>query len=104
MKVPCRGWSRRRPPPTLEPGEVHPPCVCGTGTLRGLCGRRETATVKTQRALSDEQERLRIEGLRALTRIIARRAIESSPLLANPTPDFRGEGTQRERVRRNRSA
>ena len=31
--------------------------------------------MKTQRALSDEQERLRIEGLRALARIIARRAL-----------------------------
>jgi len=30
--------------------------------------------VKAQRALSDEQERLRIEGLRALARIIARHA------------------------------
>ena len=36
-------------------------------------GRR--MTVKTRQALSDEQERLRIEGLRALARIIARRAL-----------------------------
>ena len=31
--------------------------------------------VKTQRALSDEQERLRIEGLRVIARMIARRAL-----------------------------
>ncbi len=31
--------------------------------------------MKTQRALSEEQKRLRIEGLRALARIIARRAL-----------------------------
>ena len=31
--------------------------------------------MKTQQALSDEQERHRIDGLRALARIIARRAL-----------------------------
>ena len=31
--------------------------------------------MKTQRALSDEQERLRLEGLRILARIIARHAL-----------------------------
>ena len=31
--------------------------------------------MKTQQALGDEQERLRSEGLRALARIIARRAL-----------------------------
>ena len=37
-------------------------------------GPRE-ADVKTQRALSDEQERVRVEGLRILARIIARHAL-----------------------------
>ena len=31
--------------------------------------------MKTQRALSDEQERVRVEGLRILARIIARHAL-----------------------------
>ncbi|MCY4392896.1 MAG: hypothetical protein OXE43_12745 [Chloroflexi bacterium] len=59
--------------------------------------------MKRQRALSAEQERLRVEGLRALARIIARRALASSRLPADPTPDQREDGTQRERLRRDRS-
>ena len=61
-------------------------------------------TVKTRQALSDEQERLRIEGLRALARIIARRALASSGLPADLMPNQRGDRTPRERVRRDRSA
>ncbi|MXZ47565.1 MAG: hypothetical protein F4Z08_11405 [Chloroflexi bacterium] len=60
--------------------------------------------MNTQRALSDEQERLRIEGLRTLARIIARRALADSRLPSGPASDRRGDGTQRERVRRDRSA
>ncbi|MYD27795.1 MAG: hypothetical protein F4X03_02595 [Dehalococcoidia bacterium] len=60
--------------------------------------------MKTQQALSDEQERLRIEGLRALARIIARRALASPRLPSDPAPDRRGDETQRARVRRDRSA
>ena len=53
------------------------PVVTGRRNGAGAAARRETRriSVKTQRALSDEQERLRSEGLRALARIIARRAL-----------------------------
>ena len=43
----------------------------GAGTA--LAGRR--IGMKAQRALSDEQERLRLEGLRILARIIARHVL-----------------------------
>ena len=59
--------------------------------------------MKTQRALSDEQERLRIKGLRALARIIARRALAQSRPPADSTPDTRTDGPRRERIRRDRS-
>ncbi len=38
--------------------------------------------MKTQRALSDEQERIRLEGLRILARIIARHALAHPDLYA----------------------
>ena len=66
--------------------------------------RRNGTSVKTQRALSNEQERLRIEGLRALARIIARRVLASSRVPAGPAPGHGGHGMQRDRVRRDRSA
>jgi len=56
--------------------------------------------VKTQRALSDEQDRLRIEGLRVLARIIARRALVPSAERTPATPTDGG----RERPVRNESA
>ncbi|MXY96910.1 MAG: hypothetical protein F4Z29_03985 [Gemmatimonadetes bacterium] len=43
--------------------------------------------MKTQRALSDEQERLRIEGLRVLALIIARRALNDAPTGTNRSPN-----------------
>ena len=60
--------------------------------------------MKTQQALSDEQEWLRIEGLRALARMIARRALASPRLPAEPAPGEGGHATQCERTRRDRSA
>ena len=55
-------------------------------------------TVKTQQALSDEQERIRIEGLRALARIIARRALTDAASGAsrsrNRTADDARNGTR----------
>ena len=60
--------------------------------------------MKAQRALSEEQERLRIEGLRALARIIARRALADSSAFTIPGPQTRRDGKQSERVRRDRSA
>ncbi|MCY4393206.1 MAG: hypothetical protein OXE43_14340 [Chloroflexi bacterium] len=59
--------------------------------------------MKTQRALSDEQERLRLEGLRILARIIARRSLAQSCPPADPTARTRTNGTQYEDVRRDRS-
>ena len=41
--------------------------------------------MKTQRALSDEQERVRVEGLRILARIIARHAL-AHPVLHDDGP------------------
>ena len=76
----------------------------GGGTGRALRPPGDGATVRTQRALSDEQERIRIEGLRALARIIARRALADSRPPAGPTPRMRTDGTQRERIRPDRSA
>ncbi|MXZ89799.1 MAG: hypothetical protein F4Z07_13325 [Dehalococcoidia bacterium] len=60
--------------------------------------------MKTRQALSDEQERLRIEGLRALARIIARRALASHRLPAEPAPGRQRHGKQPDGVRRDRSA
>ncbi|MDE2933949.1 MAG: hypothetical protein OXS47_08780 [Chloroflexota bacterium] len=60
--------------------------------------------MKRQRALNDEQERLRIEGLRALARIIARRALASHRLPAEPAPGGHRHGKQFDGVRRDRSA
>lgn len=85
---PYRGWSSPFPPPTLE--SASPP---GDGL-----------TVKRQRALSDEQERLRIEGLRALARMIARRALASPRLPAELAPGRQRQGKQPDGVRRDRSA
>ena len=42
--------------------------------------------MKTQRALSDEQERIRLEGLRILARIIARRALAHPGLRTSRSP------------------
>ena len=44
--------------------------------------------MKAQRALSDEQERLRLEGLRTLARIIARHALAH--------PGLYGDGADKE--------
>ena len=52
--------------------------------------------VKSQQALNEEQERLRIEGLRALARIIARGALAPS---AGRMPAMRTDGTCRGPVR-----
>ena len=61
--------------------------------------------MQAKRALSDEQERLRIEGLRALARIIARRALAQSRRPADSTPGMRTDGTPpRARIRREHSA
>ncbi len=60
--------------------------------------------MKTQQALSDGQDRLRIEGLRALARIIARRALASPRLPAESAPGEGSHATQREPIRRDRSA
>jgi len=56
------------------------------------------AKVKTQRALSADQERLRIEGLRTLARTITRRSLAPSPPSASPTLGQRVDGKQRERA------
>ena len=69
---------------------------------RRPAGRR--TSVKAQQALSDEQERLRIEGPRILARIIARRALAQSRPPADSTPGTRTEGTQHERAHPDRSA
>jgi len=58
--------------------------------------------VKAQRALSDEQERRRIEGLRALARVIARRSLADSRTSDDFRLAMRPDGTQRERVHRGR--
>ena len=50
----------------MEPGRWSP---------RSSPGRPRETDVKRQRALSDEQERVRVEGLRILARIIARHAL-----------------------------
>ena len=63
--------------------------------------------MKTQRALSDEQERVRIEGLLILARIIARRALAHATCGSSRTteerstaqPDECAQGTG-ERTRR----
>ncbi|MYD64760.1 MAG: hypothetical protein F4X26_01985 [Chloroflexi bacterium] len=55
--------------------------------------------MKTQQALSDEQERLRIEGLRALARIIARRALADSRALAISRNGTQTDATQHQRKR-----
>ena len=55
--------------------------------------------MKTQRALSEEQERLRIEGLRALARIIARRALAPYRASAERTPATRTDGARQRDVR-----
>ncbi|MXZ88370.1 MAG: hypothetical protein F4089_03460 [Gammaproteobacteria bacterium] len=60
--------------------------------------------MKTQQALSDEQERLRLEGLRALARIIARRALASPRLPADTASGQPGDGNQCERTCRDYSA
>ena len=68
-----------------------------------MSARRDGTSVKAQQALSDEQERLRIEGLRALARIIARHTLASSRLPADPALGQRGDDKQSERARRERS-
>ncbi len=62
--------------------------------------------MKTQQGLSDEQERLRIEGLRALARIIARRALASHDRTISPSTGERLHVPldARDRPRRNRTA
>ena len=97
---------------------VAPPSVDDAGVREdsrsAVAGRRNGAgaapagrriSVKTQRDLSDDQERLRIEGLRALARIIARRALAQSRRPADSTPGMRTDGTRpRARIRREHSA
>ena len=67
--------------------------------------------MKAKRALSDEQERLRIEGLRALARIIARRAlagsgshVDGSAAKRPPAAGNACEGLPRERTWEDRAA
>ena len=54
--------------------------------------------------MSDEQERLRVEGLRALTRIIARHVLADACDPARTGSWTRTEGTRSESVRHDRSA
>ena len=82
----------------------HPSCSPQDGVQGGRSARGRRTSVKTQRALSEEQERLRIEGLRALARIIARRALADSRAPADATPGTRTHQAQCERICRGRSA
>ena len=55
--------------------------------------------MKTQRVLSDEQERIRLEGLRILARIIARHALAHPDLYAGSTSGERPPAAQDGRAR-----
>lgn len=70
------------PPPVNDAGvrEHSRPAVAGRRNRAGEAPAGRRTRVKTQQALGDEQERLRIEGLRILARIIARSG------LADATP------------------
>ena len=74
----------------------------GVVTDTGLAARRAASGagaapagrgigMKAQRALSDEQERMRLEGLRILARIIARHAL-AYPILYEDGSDEGGAG------------
>ena len=80
VKPPCRGLSRGHPAGTLESAEQS--CARPRRQSEGRGGGPREADVKTQRALSDEQERVRVEGLRILARMIARHALAQHQLSA----------------------
>ena len=71
MKSPCEGLARLHPARTLGSAEQ---CCLPRAAARGRGQRPQETGVKTQRALSDEQERVRVQGLRTVARIIARHA------------------------------